>query len=217
MFDFDQARRRMVEAHIVKRGIKDARVLDAMRSVPRERFVEAGMEKFAYEDSPLPIAEGQTISQPFIVALMVEAAELDATDRVLEVGTGSGYAAAVMSRIANRVFTIERHRRLAETARRRLLAAGAYNVEVTVGDGSKGWPDKAPFDAIIVAASGPAPPPALKDQLDIGGRLVIPIGNGNGAQRLLRVRRLSPVRFDEEDLGGVLFVPLIGAEGWANP
>jgi len=216
MFDFDHARRHMVEAQIARRGVKDPRVLEAMRNVPRERFVDEGYEELAYEDSPLPIAEGQTISQPFIVALMIEAAEMEPSDRVLEVGTGSGYAAAVMGRIARQVFTVERHARLGETARRRLEAIGAGNVAVRIGDGSKGWPDKAPFDAIIVAAGGPAPPAALKEQLDIGGRLVIPVGGERRAQRLVRVSRLSATRYEEEDLGGVMFVPLIGEQGWSD-
>src|SRR5690606_21164296 len=143
------ARQKMVERHLSRRGVADQRVLDAMRSVPRERFVAPGMEEFAYEDSPLPIAEGQTISQPYIVAHMIEAAELEAGDRVLEVGTGSGYAAAVMSRVAGTVFTVERHRALGEEARRRLEASGYSNVQVRIGDGSKGWPEEAPFDAIL--------------------------------------------------------------------
>lgn len=217
MLDFEHARQHMVDAHLVRRGVKDRRVLDAMRRVPREKFVDEGFEEFAYEDSPLPIAEGQTISQPFIVAYMLEAAEIEPTDRVLEVGTGSGYAAAVMGRLAAQVFTIERHAALGEKARERLEALGVSNVEVRVGDGSKGWPERAPFDAIVVAAGGPAAPMALKDQLDIGGRLVMPIGAEARSQRLVRITRVAANRFDEEDLGGVMFVPLIGEQGWADP
>jgi protein-L-isoaspartate(D-aspartate) O-methyltransferase len=214
MLDFEHARNRMVDAHIARRGVRDERVLAAMRQVPREKFVDRGFEEFAYEDSPLPIAEGQTISQPFIVAHMVEAAELEPDDRVLEVGTGSGYAAAVMSRVAAEVFTIERHKALAEIAGQRLVELGYRNVEVRTGDGSKGLPEEAPFDAIIVAAGGPAPPAALKEQLDIGGRLIIPVGTEQRSQKLLRITRLAANKFEEEDLGGVMFVPLIGEQGW---
>jgi protein-L-isoaspartate(D-aspartate) O-methyltransferase len=216
MLDFQHARHRMVDAHIARRGIRDERVLDAMRSVPRERFVDEGFEEFAYEDSPLPISEGQTISQPFIVAYMIEAAELEPDDRVLEVGTGSGYAAAVMSRIAGQVYTIERHAALADTAIQRLQSLGLRNVDVRVGDGSKGWPEKAPFDAILVAAGGHSPPAALKEQLDIGGRLVIPLGKEQRSQRLVRITRLAANKFEEDDLGGVMFVPLIGEHGWTD-
>ena len=216
MFDFEYARHKMVERHLSRRGVADPRVLDAMNSVPRERFVAPGMEEFAYEDSPLPIAEGQTISQPYIVAHMIEAAELEPDDRVLEVGTGSGYAAAVMSRVAGTVFTVERHRALGKEARARLEVSGYDNVHVRIGDGSKGWPEEAPFDAILVAAGGPAVPAALKEQLDIGGRLVMPVAGPEQEQRLVRVTRISAGRFEEEDLGGVMFVPLVGEEGWAD-
>ena len=210
MLDFEQARQRMVEMHIAGRGIRDDRVLQAMRFVPRERFVDKGLEEFAYEDSPLPISQGQTISQPFMVAYMTEAAELEPADRVLEIGTGSGYAAAVLSRIAKQVFTIERHTRLAAKAKRRLGALGYRNVKVRTGDGTKGWPEVAPFDAIIVTAGGPAAPAALKEQLDIGGRLIIPVGRAPRSQRLVRITRVAAAKFEEEDLGGVVFVPLIG-------
>jgi protein-L-isoaspartate(D-aspartate) O-methyltransferase len=216
MLDYEHARHHMVEAHIAGRGVSDRRVLDAMREVPREKFVEEGFEEFAYEDAPLPILAGQTISQPFIVAYMVEAAELEAGDRVLEVGAGSGYAAAVISRIAREVCTIERHGELAEAARRRLEELDYRNVEVRVGDGSKGWPEKAPFDAVLVAAGGHAVPTALTDQLDIGGRLIIPIGKEQRSQRLMRVTRLAANKFEQEDLGAVAFVPLIGEQGWAE-
>lgn len=217
MLDLDHARRRMVDAHIARRGVRDERVLEAMRTVRREDFVEPGFEEFAYEDAPLPIAEGQTISQPFIVARMIEAAELDETDRVLEVGTGSGYAAAVMSLVADKVFSIERHRALAETAKRRLAAGGYGNVEIRTGDGTKGWPEAAPFDAILVAAGGPEVPEALKQQLAVGGRLIIPVGDRPGLQRLMRLTRLGEDHgFEREDLGGVMFVPLVGEQGWAE-
>ncbi|WFP65858.1 protein-L-isoaspartate(D-aspartate) O-methyltransferase [Mesorhizobium sp. WSM4904] len=216
MLDFENARQHMVAAHLARRGIRDPRVLEAMRQVPREVFVEEGFEEFAYEDSPLPIGHGQTISQPFIVAHMVEMAEVEATDRVLEVGTGSGYAAAIIAKVADRVFTVERHGALGEMARRRLKQLDIGNVELRIGDGSKGWPEKAPFDAIIVAAGGPVVPEALKDQLDIGGRLIIPVGINEIEQRLVRVTRVGAKKFEEEDLGGVMFVPLIGEHGWSD-
>jgi len=216
MLDLDHARHRMVDVHVARRGVRDERVLEAMRTVPRENFVETGFEEFAYEDAPLPIAEGQTISQPFIVARMIEAAELEPADRVLEVGTGSGYAAAIMSLLVDKVFSIERHDKLAETARRRMEAGGYTNVEIRTGDGTRGWPEAAPFDAILVAAGGPRIPEALKQQLDIGGRLIIPVGDRPGSQRLMRITRTSGGKFDQEDLGGVMFVPLIGEQGWAN-
>ncbi|WP_411034053.1 protein-L-isoaspartate(D-aspartate) O-methyltransferase [Shinella sp. BYT-45] len=216
MLDYEHARRRMVERHLARRGIADARVLKAMDAVPRETFVEEGFEEFAYEDSPLPIAEGQTISQPYIVARMAEAAEIEKTDTVLEVGAGSGYAAAVLSHLARRVFAIERHAALAERAAARLAGLGLRNAEVRAGDGTKGWPEKAPFDAILVSAGGPAAPAALKAQLEIGGRLIIPVGRQERSQRLLRITRLAADRYEEEDLGGVFFVPLVGEAGWSE-
>ena len=213
MPDPEQARAHMVDTQIARRGIKSRRVLDAMRKVPREKFVRAGLEESAYEDSPLPIGEGQTISQPYVVAYMIEAAGLEPGDRALDVGTGSGYAAAVMAEIADEVFTIERHAALAEDAGRRLKALGFDNVALRIGDGSEGWPQKAPFDAIVVAAGAPAVPAALKAQLAVGGHLVIPVGQ-QGAQRLTRITRIDADRFEEEDLGQVMFVPLIGEQGW---
>lgn len=216
MPDFEHARARMVEMQIARRGVTNQRILDAMRKVPREKFVEEGFEEFAYEDSPFPIGQGQTISQPFVVAHMIDAAKLEPDDRVLEVGAGSGYAAAVIAEIAAEVFTIERHAELGEAARRRLKTLGFDNVELRIGDGTRGWPEEAPFDAIIVAAGGPAAPMALKEQLEIGGRLIIPVGEERRSQRLIRVTRLAADRFGEEDLGGVMFVPLIGEQGWAE-
>jgi protein-L-isoaspartate(D-aspartate) O-methyltransferase len=187
-----------------------------MRRVPREAFVEPGFEEFAYENSPLPIGEGQTISQPYIVALMIEAAELKPGDRVLEVGAGSGYAAAVMSRIASSVHAIERHPSLGEAADQRFRRLGYDNITLRVGDGTLGWPEASPFDAILVAAGGPAAPPALKEQLAVGGRLVIPVGSDERQQKLLKVTRRNATEFEEENLGGVMFVPLIGEQGWAE-
>ena len=213
-FDETHRRDRMVERQLAARGLHDARVLDAMRRVPREAFVAPEWQRDAYADSPLPIDEGQTISQPYIVALMLEAAELHAGDRVLDVGAGSGYASAVASLLAGRVYAIERHAALAETGRERLLRLGHRNVEWRCGDGSLGWPEEAPFDAILVAAAAPSVPEALRAQLVAGGRLVLPVGPEAGAQRLLKLTRLESGRWREDDLGGVAFVPLIGTEGW---
>ena len=210
-------RESMVERQLKRRGIRDERVLDAFRSVPREAFVSQAVGEYAYEDSPLPIGEGQTISQPYIVALMVEALGLRPTDRVLEVGAGSGYAAAILSRLAGRVYAIERNQRLAEEARDRLHRLGQDNVEVRSGDGTLGWPDAAPFDAILVSAGGPGVPKPLLEQLAPGGRLVIPVGRPR-EQRLYRITRVggggSGDEWIREDLGSVAFVPLIGKGGW---
>ncbi len=207
-------RERMVRLQIANRGITDERVLDAMRSVPRESFVAPGYEDFAHEDRALPIAEGQTISQPYVVALTADAARLRATDRVLEVGTGCGYAAAVFGRLAREVHTIERLPGLVDVARRNLAAAGVGNVIVHEGDGSLGLPEQAPFDAILVAAGGPRVPQAYKDQLAPGGRIVMPVGGGYDAQRLLRLTLSDDGRFTTDDLGPVRFVPLVGREAW---
>src|SRR4051794_1685623 len=205
---------RMVERQIAARGIRDERVLAAMREVPREAFVPENLREFAHDDTPLPISEGQTISQPYIVALMADAAGIGPLDRVLDVGTGPGHAAAGLSRLAERVYSIERHASLAEAARQRLEALGYTNVEVRVGDGSRGWPEAAPFDAILVAAGAPDVPDALKSQLAIGGRLVIPVGGQERSQRLLRLRRTAESEFEEDSLGDVAFVPLVGEQGW---
>lgn len=203
----------MVEDQLARRGIRDRNVITAMRTVPREKFVDPGLEASAYEDGPLSIGEGQTISQPYIVALMIEKADLDSSDKVLEVGTGSGYASALISLIAMRVYSIERHGRLALQARERFETLGYRNIDVRIGDGSKGWAEAAPFDAIIVSAAAPEVPSALKEQLDLRGRLIIPVGRGD-KQRLKRVMRTGAAAFEEEDLGGVLFVPLIGEDAW---
>jgi protein-L-isoaspartate(D-aspartate) O-methyltransferase len=212
--NFSKSRTDMVEAQIARRGIHDARVLDAMREVPREAFIGAGFEEFAYEDSPLPIPEGQTISQPFIVAAMAAAADIAPDDRILEVGAGSGYAAAVLSRLAGTVYAVERHAALTAAAAERFRALGYRNIRLATGDGSRGWPEEAPFDAIIVSAGGPGIPQALKDQLAVGGSLVMPVGNEQ-EQQLRRIVRNSAQDFEEENLGAVAFVPLVGAEGWS--
>lgn len=214
MNDFVRLRQRMIDHQLLARGLYDQIVLNAVNAVPREAFVPTELVEFAYSDMPLPIAASQTISQPYIVALMTAALELKPSERVLEVGTGSGYAAAVLAEIADQVYTIERHKILADTARDKLQELGYRNVRVLHGDGSLGWPEHAPFDAIVVAAGGPEVPEALKQQLTVGGRLVIPVGTSLRTQKLLRVRRVSEHRYEQEDLGDVRFVPLIGAAGW---
>jgi protein-L-isoaspartate(D-aspartate) O-methyltransferase len=206
-------RAQMVQRDIVARGVRDPRVLDAIGCVPRERFVPPELVEFAYGDRPLPIGSGQTISQPFIVALMTEALELGPDDRVLEIGAGSGYGAAVLARVAAEVWTIERHAPLAEEARRVLADLGVTNVHVLTGDGTMGWPSAAPFDGIVVTAGGPDAPMALLEQLVEGGRLVIPVGAEMSGQRLVRFRRRG-TGYVEDDLGPVQFVPLIGEQGW---
>ncbi|HET9626700.1 MAG TPA: protein-L-isoaspartate(D-aspartate) O-methyltransferase [Kofleriaceae bacterium] len=210
------ARQRMIDHDICARGVRDPRVIEAMRVVPRERFVPPALAAVAYEDRPLSIEAGQTISQPYIVAVMTEALALQPGDRVLEVGTGSGYAAAVLAQLVREVYTVERHAELAALARARLAALGYRNAEVRCGDGTLGWPAHAPFDAIVVAAGGPDVPRALLAQLAIGGRLVMPVGRG-GVQALVRVTRVGETAYRREDLGAVQFVPLIGAQGWPEP
>jgi protein-L-isoaspartate(D-aspartate) O-methyltransferase len=199
----------MVEHQIAARGVRDPRVLDAMRQVPREAFVPDDLAAQAYDDSPLPIPGGQTISQPYIVALMAEAAAILPDDRVLDVGTGSGYAAAVLSLLAEDVYSIERDPDLAATARERLARLSCINVTVRHGDGGHGWPEAAPFDAILAAAATPAVPPELCRQLATGGRLVSPVGDASREQRLLRIVRTGDTDYEEEDLGPVTFVPLV--------
>lgn len=219
--DEDLARRRtvMVRRDLAGRGIVDDRVLAAMAEVPREEFVPEGQRVFAYDDRPLPIGEGQTISQPHVVALMLEALQLRPDDRLLEIGAGSGYAAAVAAHLCARVVGVERIHSLAETAAARLRRLGVDNVQIVEADGTLGWPPDAPYDAVLVSAAGPGVPRHLEDQLAAGGRLVMPVG-GSGAQRLLRLRRSASGPPDAplsvEDLGFVAFVPLVGVEGWPD-
>ena len=214
MSDFAELRERMVRRQIEARGISDPAILNAFREVPREAFVSPDYARDAYDDHPLPIEAGQTISQPYIVALMIEAAEVRSGDRVLEVGAGSGYAAAVMSRIAGEVIGIERQHDLVEVARRRLKRLGYDNVRIVEGDGTRGCPEEAPFDAILAAASGSHVPQPLVSQLAPGGRLVMPIGNPRWVQKLVKVTKQEDGILQQSDLGEVRFVPLIGEEGW---
>lgn len=213
---FERERQQMVAQQLAARGIHAPAVLAAMGRVPRERFVPEDLQECAYHDTPLPIAEGQTISQPYIVAYMVEALALQGGERVLEIGAGSGYAAAILAAIAEKVYTIERHVPLARRAAQVLKALHCDNVVVLEGDGTQGWPQAAPYDAIIVAAGGPVVPDALKGQLAIGGRLVIPVGANRAEQRLVRVTRHGAEDYSEEPLARVRFVPLVGEQGWPD-
>jgi protein-L-isoaspartate(D-aspartate) O-methyltransferase len=214
MSDFARARLRMVERQLRRRGIEDERVLTAMAEVPREAFVPEALRDRAYADSALPIGAEQTISQPWIVAAICQALELEGSELVLEVGTGSGYSAAVLARLAAHVVSIERHEQLSEAAADVLNSLGIGNVEIVVGDGSLGVPERAPFDAIAVHAAAPAAPPALIDQLADGGRLVVPV-SGDGADLLTLLRRTGD-RIETTDLGPCRFVPLIGEEGFGG-
>ena len=204
----------MVREQIHARGVRDPLVLEAMSKVPREQFVPAAIRAHCYEDRPLPIGHGQTISQPYIVAFMAEALNLKGSDRVLEVGAGCGYAAAVLGEIAAEVYSIERLEPLAQLAGDNLASAGYENVHIRFADGTEGWADAGPFDAILVSASGPSIPESLLRQLRVGGRLVIPVGEQVQAQELVRVTKREDGEYDREDLAAVRFVPLIGAEGW---
>lgn len=216
MKDFAAEREAMVERQLKRRGISQTQILDAFRAVPREAFVSPDLAHLAYEDHPLPIEAKQTISQPYIVALMIEAAEISGSDKVLEVGSGSGYAAAVISRIAARVVGIERQHVLVEVARERMDRLGYDNVEIIEGDGTLGWPDAAPYDAILAAASGSHVPTSLIEQLNTGGRTVMPLGDPGWVQTLVKLKKREDGTLQQADLGGVRFVPLIGAEGWSG-
>ena len=214
MSDFTTLRNRMVDRQIAARGIRDPRLLAAFRTVPREEFISANHADHAYEDSPLPIESGQTISQPYIVALTIEAAKIGEGARVLEVGSGSGYAAAIIGQVAGEVIAIERHHELVELARQRMERLGYDNVRIVEGDGTLGWPEEAPFDAIVAAASGSHVPKSWIAQLKPGGRIVMPIGGPHSAQSLIKVTKTEDGTLDREDLGAVRFVPLIGHEGF---
>ncbi len=209
---FERARREMVNVQIRGRGIRDPRVLDAMATVPRHLFVVPELRHRAYRDGPLPIGSGQTISQPFMVALTCERAQVGPEAKVLEVGGGSGYQAAVLSHLGREVWTIERYPELAASARRSLESAGIDNVHVVVGDGTRGYPDAAPYDAIVVAAGAPKIPPALVEQLAEGGHLVIPVGS----RMMQSLRVLTKRRGEVSEVGSeaCVFVPLVGEDGW---
>ena len=215
MKNFSIARRRMVEDQVVARGVRDPRVIDAMLQVPRHKFVEEALESQAYQDAPLPIGERQTISQPYMVAVMSEALALDGTEKVLEVGTGSGYQAAVLALLADRVFSLERIPALARRARKALDSCGYSKVNIRLGAGTLGWQEMAPFDAIVVTAGAPDVPRDYLDQLAVGGRLVIPVGD-RMSQVLMRITRTSEHEFKEEQLLGCRFVPLVGNHGWRD-
>lgn len=211
---FAEKRRFMMENHITARGVGSKLVLDAMGRVPREEFVPEQLREFAYEDMPLPIGDGQTISQPYIVAFMVEALALEGGERVLEIGTGSGYAAAVLAEIAGDVYTVERVEELASAAASTLSKLGYDHVRVRHADGSRGWPENAPYGAIIVAAGAPSVPEALKSQIKIGGKIVIPVGADPRVQELVRVTRVGDNEYRSENIADVRFVPLVGESGW---
>ncbi|MBU1206749.1 MAG: protein-L-isoaspartate(D-aspartate) O-methyltransferase [Proteobacteria bacterium] len=213
--DYFRARQRMVKEQIIGRGIKDPRVIAAMEQVPRHLFVPETLQGQAYGDSALPIGEGQTISQPFMVAFMTEALMLRGDERVLEIGTGSGYQTAILAKLADRVYSVERIRSLLERARKNFDQVQCRNVMTRLFDGSYGWKEEGPFDAIMVTAGAPSVPPPLLEQLKIGGVLVIPVGDKN-SQRLLSVRRKKR-GFSEEDLRECSFVALVGEHGWEKP
>jgi protein-L-isoaspartate(D-aspartate) O-methyltransferase len=214
---FQKQRIKMVDGQLRARGIVDPRVLKAMEKIPRHLFVDEGLVEQAYNDNPLPIDRQQTISQPYIVALMSEAMELAGKEKVLEIGSGSGYQTAILAELAERVFTIERIAALATKARKVLESLNYYNIAVRVGDGTYGWREESPFSAIMVTAGAPRVPKLLIAQLVVGGRLVIPVGN-RSSQVLLKLTRLSqdPEDLKQEDLGGCRFVDLIGEYGWDN-
>ena len=212
MIDFPKARLKMVEEQIVSRGIKDAKLIAAMKKIPRHLFLEEALQNQAYSDHPLPIGEKQTISQPYMVALMTEALLLSGKEKVLEIGTGSGYQTAILAELSEKVFSIERIRFLAIRARKLLYELGYFNVEIKIFDGTFGWVEERPFDAIIVTAGSPDIPQPLIDQLAMGGRLVIPVGDAF-VQDLFRVTKVEE-GIKKEDLGGCRFVKLIGKYGW---
>jgi protein-L-isoaspartate(D-aspartate) O-methyltransferase len=212
--DFPKARLKMVEEQIISRGIKDPRLIAAMKKIPRHLFVEEALQSQAYSDHPLPIGEKQTISQPYMVALMTEVLQLTGKEKVLEIGAGSGYQAAILAELAERVFSIERIRSLAIRARELLYELGYFNIEIKIFDGTLGWAEKGPFDAIIVTAGAPDIPQPVIDQLGMGGRLVIPVGNAFSQDLIRMTKTEEGIR--REDLGGCRFVKLIGRHGWED-
>jgi protein-L-isoaspartate(D-aspartate) O-methyltransferase len=212
--DFPKARLKMVEEQITSRGIKDPRLIAAMKKIPRHLFVEEALQSQAYSDHPLPIGEKQTISQPYMVALMTEVLKLTGKEKVLEIGAGSGYQAAILAELAERVFSIERIRSLAIRARELLYELGYFNIEIKIFDGTLGWAEKGPFDAIIVTAGAPDIPQPVIDQLGLGGRLVIPVGNAFSQDLIRMTKTEEGIR--REDLGGCRFVKLIGRHGWED-
>ncbi len=214
--NYEIARKRMVDSQLIARGIVDRRVIEAMLSVPRHLFVEEAMAGQAYSDSPLPIGEKQTISQPYMVALMSELLGLTGTEKVLEIGTGSGYQAAILARLADRIYTVERIRALALRARKALDSIGLLNINLKISDGTTGWEEEAPFDAIMVTAGAPAVPAAYVDQLKPGGRLVIPVGS-EALQTLVRITKEADGSVIREEWGGCRFVKLIGVHSWREP
>ena len=214
MMDFPKARLKMVEEQIVSRGIKDPRLIAAMKKIPRHLFVEEALQSQAYTDHPLPIGDKQTISQPYMVALMTEALLLTGRERILEIGTGSGYQTAILAELSEKVFSVERIRPLAIRARKLLYELGYFNVEIKIFDGTFGWMEESPFDAILVTAGSPDIPETLIDQLAVGGKLVIPVGDAF-VQDLFRVTKTEG-GVKKEDLGGCRFVKLIGKYGWEN-
>jgi protein-L-isoaspartate(D-aspartate) O-methyltransferase len=216
MIDLAAERDRMIERTIVGRGLADPRLVAAFRAVPREEFISPDLVRYAYDDGPLPIEAGQTISQPYIVALTIDAAGIAPEDKVLEIGAGSGYAAALIGRIAREVIAIERHHELVELARGRMRRLGYDNVRIVEGDGTLGFPGEAPFDAILAAASGSHVPTVLVDQLRPGGRIVMPVGSPHGIQSLVKLTKRADGTLASEDLGAVRFVPLIGEHGFRD-
>jgi protein-L-isoaspartate(D-aspartate) O-methyltransferase len=214
MFDeYASKRQRMIETQLLPRGIKDPRVIAAMRKVPRHLFLDEALWPEAYEDHPVPIGEKQTISQPFIVAIMTEALKLSTTEKILEIGTGSGYQAAVLAELAEQVYSIERLPSIAKRARRILDELKYANIVITIGDGTLGWKEHSPYDGIIVTAASPYPPKTLLEQLKVGGRLIIPIGDELTQDLTLYIRD-SDKDYSKESYGGCRFVKLIGEQGW---
>lgn len=211
---FSSQRKKMVRTQLVERGIQNQTVIEAFRNVPRERFVPEEHRKYAYQDRALPTSEGQTISQPYMVASMTQQLQPQAEDRILEIGTGSGYQSAILAEIGARVFTIEREQTLANQAREILDSLGyGEQIQIRVGDGTRGWPEYAPYNGIIVTAGAPSIPDSLKEQLSVGGRLVIPVGN-RSQQYLVTVTREEADQWNRKSGSPCVFVPLVGAEGW---